>query len=172
MRTGGHLCASKIADAQAAYESAAVMGPTMDAGTNFVLHAAGWLEGGLTFGYEKFMLDADQLGAHIKAAAGFDLSENGQAMQAFHDTEPGKHHLGSAHTLANFETAFWRSDLADANSFEQWEAEGAMDAEARASASWRSMLANYEAPPMADTIDAELTDWIQQRKSAFPDSNT
>ena len=171
MRTGGHLCASKIADAQAGYESAAVMAPTMDAGTNFVLHAAGWLEGGLTFGYEKFMLDADQLGAHIKAAAGMDLSENAQAMQAFHDTEPGKHHLGSAHTLANFETAFWRSDLADANSFEQWEAEGAKDANVRAGASWKSLLAAYERPALDTAIDEALTEWISIRKASFPDSN-
>ncbi len=171
MRTGGHLCASKIADAQAAYESAAVMAPTMDAGTNFVLHAAGWLEGGLTFGYEKFMLDADQLGAHIKAAAGFDLSENAQAMQAFHDTEPGKHHLGSAHTLANFETAFWRSDLADANSFEQWEAEGAKDAAVRAGESWKALLSGYEQPQLESSIDEELTEWIAGRKASFPDSN-
>lgn len=171
MRTGGQLCASKVPDAQAAYESAAVMGPTMAAGTNFVLHAAGWLEGGLTIGYEKFMLDADQLGAYAKAEQGFDLSENAQGMSAFRETEPGKHHLGSAHTLANFETAFWRSDLADANSFEQWEAEGAKDAEARASEAWKALLATYEQPPLPPGIDEALTDWIDRRKASFPDSN-
>jgi trimethylamine--corrinoid protein Co-methyltransferase len=171
MRTGGQLCASKVPDAQAAYESAAVMGPTMAAGTNFVLHAAGWLEGGLTIGYEKFMLDADQLGAYIKAEQGFDLSENAQGMSAFHETEPGKHHLGSAHTLANFETAFWKSDMADANSYEQWEAEGAKDAETRASEAWRALLATYEQPPLPDGVDEALTEWIERRKASFPDSN-
>ena len=171
MRTGGHLCASKIADAQAAYESAAVMGPTMAAGTNFVLHSAGWLEGGLTIGYEKFMLDADQLGAYVKAEAGFDLSENAQGMDAFRDTEPGKHHLGSAHTLANFETAFWKSGLSDANSFEQWEAEGSKDAATRASEACKQMLASYEQPSLPDEIDGALTEWIDRRKASFPDSN-
>lgn len=171
MRTGGHLTASKIADAQAAYESAAVMFPTMEAGTNFVLHSAGWLEGGLTMGYEKFMLDADQLGMHIKAAKGFDLSENAQGMSAFAETEPGQHHLGSAHTLANFGAAFWTSDLADANSFEQWEAEGSLDANIRAHDGWKSLLAAYEPLPLPDDTAAELTEWIELRKASFPDSD-
>jgi trimethylamine--corrinoid protein Co-methyltransferase len=171
MRTGGQLTASKTPDAQAAYESAAVMGPTMAAGTNFVLHAAGWLEGGLTMGYEKFMLDADQLGAYAKVEQGFDLSENAQGMTAFRETPPGQHHLGSAHTLANFETAFWKSDLADANSFEQWEAEGSKDAEARASEAWKELLAGYEQPVLPAGTAEELTEWIDRRKASFPDSN-
>ena len=171
MRTGGQLTASKTADAQAAYESAAVMGPTMAAGTNFVLHAAGWLEGGLTMGYEKFMLDADQLGAYAKAEQGFDLSENAQGMTAFRETEPGQHHLGSAHTLANFETAFWKSGLADANSFEQWEAEGSKDSAVRASEAWKELLASYEQPALPAGTDEELTEWIDRRKASFPDSN-
>ncbi len=171
MRTGGQLTASKTPDAQAAYESAAVMGPTLAAGTNFVLHAAGWLEGGLTMGYEKFMLDADQLGAHAKVERGFDLSENAQGMTAFHQTEPGQHHLGSAHTLANFQTAFWKSGLADANSFEQWEAEGSKDAEMRASEAWKELLAGYEQPGLPAGVEQELTEWIERRKATFPDSN-
>ena len=108
-RSGGALTASKIADAQAAYESANTMQPTMLAGVNFVLHAAGWLEGGLSMGYEKFVLDADQLGMWHAFARGVDLSENGQAMDAFLTNEPGTHFLGHPHTLANFEQAFFRS---------------------------------------------------------------
>ena len=73
-RTGGSLCASKIPDAQAAYESANTLNSTLLAGTNFVLHAAGWLEGGLASCYEKFMMDIDQLGMQQKFAEGVDLS--------------------------------------------------------------------------------------------------
>ena len=127
-RTGGSLCASKIPDAQAAYESANTLLPTMHAGTNFVLHAAGWMEGGLSASYEKFVMDFDQLGAMHVLAKGIDMSENGQAMEAFHQVEPGGHFLGCAHTQANFETAFYRSSVADNNSVEQWEAEGRQDA--------------------------------------------
>ena len=123
-RSGGSLTASKLPDAQAAYESAATLIPTMMAGTNFVLHAAGWLEGGLAIGYEKFVLDADQLGMMATFVQGLDLSENGQALDAIRENPPGQHFLGTAHTLANFETAFYRSDTADNSSFEQWLEDG------------------------------------------------
>src|SRR3989304_4570617 len=119
-RSGGSLCASKIPDAQAAYESAATLIPTVLAGVNFVLHAAGWLEVGLAVGYEKFVMDADQCGMMAVFTKGMDLSENGQALDAIRANGPGQHFLGSAHTLANFETAFYRSEVADNNSFEQW----------------------------------------------------
>ncbi|MBU6379437.1 MAG: trimethylamine methyltransferase family protein, partial [Gammaproteobacteria bacterium] len=110
-RSGGGLCASKIADAQAAYESAQTMLPTCLAGVNFVLHTAGWLEGGLAMGYEKFMMDVDQAGMFHTMLAGVDVSPNGQAMDAIAEVGPGKHFLGCAHTQANFETAFYRSPL-------------------------------------------------------------
>ncbi len=169
-RTGGHLCSSKVADAQAAYESSAVMQPTMLAGTNFVLHAAGWLEGGLTMGYEKFVLDADQLGAYRTIAEGLDLSENGQGMSAFRENEPGVHFLGTAHTLQNFETAFWRSDIADANSYEQWLEEGSRDAATRAAAHWQATLAEYEQPPLDDAVSEELEEFVTRRKAELPKS--
>lgn len=169
-RTGGHLCASKIADAQAAYESSAVMQPTMLAGTNFVLHAAGWLEGGLAMGYEKFVLDADQLGAYSKIADGMDLSENGQGMSAFRENEPGVHFLGTQHTLENFESAFWKSSLADANSYEQWLEEGSKDANVRANGRWKEMLAAYEPPPLDEAIAEELTEFVTRRKQELPTS--
>ena len=170
-RSGGALTASKVPDAQAAYESANTMQPTLLAGVHFVLHTAGWLEGGLTMGYEKFMLDADQAGAWHAFARGVDLSPNGQALDAIIGNGPGQHYLGSAHTLANFETAFYRSSVADNNSFEQWELEGSRDAAARASAAWRRMLAGYEPPPIDEAVDEELREWVQRRKASFPDSN-
>jgi trimethylamine--corrinoid protein Co-methyltransferase len=169
-RSGGSLCASKLADAQAAYESAATLIPTVLAGVNFVLHAAGWLEGGLTVGYEKFILDADQCGMMQVFARGVDLSENGQALDAIRANEPGTHYLGSAHTLANFETAFYRAETADNNSFEQWLEEGGQDAAQRANAIWKRMLAEYEAPPLDPAIDEALLDFIARRKASMPDS--
>ena len=170
-RSGGALCASKIPDAQAAYESANTMQPTVLGGVNFVLHTAGWLEGGLTMGYEKFVLDNDQAGMWHEFVKGVDLSPNGQALDAILDNGPGQHFLGHAHTLANFETAFYRSPVADNNSFEQWEMEGAKDATERANAIWKRMLAEYEPPPIDDAKDQELREWIERTKASFPDSN-
>ena len=144
--------------------------PTMMAGTNFVLHAAGWLEGGLAIGYEKFVLDADQLGMMATFVQGLDLSENGQALDAIRENPPGQHYLGTAHTLANFESAFYRSDTADNSSFEQWLDDGGLDAAQRASRLWRSRLDAYEPPPIDDAIDAELIEFIERRKSELPDT--
>jgi trimethylamine--corrinoid protein Co-methyltransferase len=170
-RSGGNLCASKIADAQAAYESAATFQPTMLAGVNFVLHAAGWLEGGLSIGYEKFILDLDQCGMAGVFAKGVDLSENGQALDAIRENGPGMHFLGNSHTLANFETAFYRSETADNNSFEQWLEDGGKDSAIRANAIWKRMLAEYEAPPIDPGIDEALNEFITKRKASFPDSD-
>ncbi len=170
-RSGGALCASKLADAQAAYESANTMNATLMGGVNFVLHAAGWLEGGLSIGYEKFMMDCDQAGMWHAFAAGVDLSDNGQAMDAIREVGPGSHFLGCAHTQANFETAFFRSALADNNSVEQWEAEGARDMAVRANAAWKKALAEYEAPPLDPGIDEALRDYMARGKAAMPDSD-
>ena len=170
-RSGGALCASKTPDAQAAYESANTMQPTMLGGVNFVLHTAGWLEGGLTMGYEKFVLDNDQAGMWHAFVKGVDLSDNGQALDAILSNEPGQHFLGHPHTLANFESAFYRSPVADNNSFEQWEMEGSKDAAERANGIWKRTLAEYEPPPIDEAADEELREWIERRKASFPDSN-
>jgi trimethylamine--corrinoid protein Co-methyltransferase len=170
-RSGGNLTASKLPDAQAAYESAATFLPTITAGVNFVLHTAGWLEGGLVMGYEKFILDADMAGMAGALVAGVDLSDNGQALEPLLTTGPGQHYLGTDHTLANFENAFWRAETSDSNSFEQWESEGSNDAAARAHERWRELLASYEAPPLDSDVDDELQAWIQRRKDSFPDSD-
>jgi trimethylamine--corrinoid protein Co-methyltransferase len=169
-RSGGNLCASKIADAQAAYESAATFQPTILAGVNFVLHAAGWLEGGLAVGYEKFIMDADQCGMAAVFVKGIDLTENGQAVEAILENGPGQHFLGTAHTLANFETAFYRSEIADNNSFEQWQEDGSLDAAQRANKIWKRMLHEYEAPPIDEGIDEALGEFIAKRKASMPDS--
>jgi trimethylamine--corrinoid protein Co-methyltransferase len=170
-RSGGGLTASKIADAQAAYESANTMQPTMLGGVNFVLHTAGWLEGGLTMGYEKFVLDVDQAAGWHSFAPGVDMSPNGQAIDALLSNDPGTHFLGHPHTLANFESAFWRSTNADNSSFEQWDIEGARDANVRANATWKKMLEDYEPPPIDEAVDEELCDFIDRKKASFPDAN-
>jgi trimethylamine--corrinoid protein Co-methyltransferase len=168
-RSGGSLTASKLPDAQAAYESANTLQPTVLGGVNFVLHAAGWLEGGLAIGYEKFVLDCDQLGMMGTFVKGLDVSDNGLALDAIREHQPGMHFLGTSHTLANFETAFYRSDTSDNSSFEQWSEEGGLDAAQRANGLWKRRLAEYEAPPLDDAIDAELQEFVARRKAELPD---
>jgi trimethylamine--corrinoid protein Co-methyltransferase len=169
VRSGGSLTASKLPDAQAAYESANTLQPTVLGGVNFVLHAAGWLEGGLSVGYEKLILDADQLGMMDKFVRGVDLSENAQAVEAIIENGPGQHFFGTAHTLANFETAFYRSETADNNSYEQWLEEGSLDAAQRATRIWKKQLAEYEKPPMDPGIEEALNEFVATKKASMPD---
>ncbi len=169
-RSGGALCASKITDAQAAYESANTLQATMNGGVNFVLHGAGWLEGGLCSSYEKFVMDCDQLGMMAVYAKGVDLSENGQAMDAIHEVGPGGHFLGCDHTQRNFEQAFYISGIADNNSVEQWEIDGSLDATARANGLWKQLLTDYMAPELDPAIDESLSEFITNKKAAVPDS--
>ena len=170
-RSGGGLCASKLPDAQAAYESANTLQSAMLAGVNFMLHTAGWLEGGLAMGYEKFILDADQAGMIEVFLCGLDDSVNGQAMDALAEVGPGNHFLGCAHTQANFENAFYRPTTADNNSFEQWQSEGALGAAQRANRTWKKMLQEYEPPAIDEGIHEGLQDFVAQKKRAVPDSN-
>jgi len=168
-RSGGGLCGSKIADAQAAYESANTLQTAALAGVNFMLHTAGWLEGGLVMSYEKFIMDADQANMIGILLNGVDLSENGQAMDALREVGPGSHFLGAQHTQANFESAFYRSTVADNNSYEQWEEEGSQDTAQRANKIWKQMLNEYEPPELDASIDEALQDFMTRRKAEFAD---
>ncbi len=170
-RSGGGLCASKLPDAQAAFEAANTLQTAAMAGVNFMLHTAGWLEGGLVMSYEKFVMDADQAGMLSVMLGGVDLSTSAQALDALREVGPGQHFLGCEHTQANFESAFYRSALADNNSFEQWESEGAKDAAQRANERWKADLENYLAPSIDESIDKALLQYIEERKASFPDAN-
>ena len=170
-RSGGSLTGAKTPDAQAAYESTHTILPTVMGGVNFVLHAAGWMEGGLVSDYAKLILDADQLTMMQSLVDGIDVSDNGQAMDALRETGPGQHFLGSTHTQANFETAFWRSEMADNTTYEQWSSEGSVESNERARKRVAEMLAAYEAPELDPAIDEALRAFIAKRMEELPDAD-
>ncbi|MEE3211291.1 MAG: trimethylamine methyltransferase family protein [Actinomycetota bacterium] len=170
LRCGGHYTASKTADAQAMQESADAMGAALLAGANFVHQAAGWLEGGLTIGYEKFVMDADHLGMLHRTLRGLDIDENGLAAEAYREAGPGITFLGTAHTLANFETANHPSTLPDTNSFEQWTEDGGLDMQQRASARWKQVLADYEPPAIDPSVDDGLRSFVAEKKASMDDA--
>ena len=169
-RSGGAFCGSKLPDAQAGYETANSLNMALLAGVNFMLHSAGWLEGGLVASFEKFVLDADQLGALHHLAQGVQVDDNGQAMDAIREVGPGGHYLGCAHTHANFKSAFWRSEVLDYKSFETWAEEGARDSAQLAGARVRKMLADYQAPALDPGIREALMTFAAERKAAEPDA--
>ncbi len=169
-RSGGSLCGSKLPDAQAAYETANTLNAVLLSGVNFCLHAAGWLEGGLVASYEKFVMDADQLGILHSLANGVDVDENGQGMDAIREVGPGGHYLGCAHTQSNFKTAFWRSNVLDYKPFETWEEDGAKDTMTLAGEKVKRMLAEYTQPAIDPAIDEALRAFVHQRKESEPDA--
>ena len=169
-RSGGGLCGSKLPDAQAGYETANTLNAALLGGVNFMLHACGWLEGGLVSSFEKFVLDADQLGVLHSVAAGVDMSEDAQAMGALREVGPGGHFLGCAHTQANFKDAFWRTQVLDYKPFETWADEGARDTAQLAAARVERMLAEYQAPAIDPSVDEALLAYIAERKASEPDA--
>ena len=73
---GGQYTASKSVDGQAMQESTDSMLAGVMTGANFIFQAAGWLEGGLTMGYEKFVVDADHCGTLQKYHDGLQINES------------------------------------------------------------------------------------------------
>ena len=169
--TVGSLTSSKLPDSQAQQEGTMSLIMAVLAGANFINHATGWLEGGLCTGYEKTIIDADLCGKLIEFCKGLDLSDNAQAMDAIAEVGPGSHFLASSHTLANFETAFYRSSVADANSFEQWQSEGSLQTAERANRIWKQLLEDYEQPPLDPAKLEALQDYVDRRKASMPDRN-
>jgi trimethylamine---corrinoid protein Co-methyltransferase len=169
-RSGGAFCGSKLPDAQSAYETANSLNMALLSGVNFMLHACGWLEGGLVSSYEKFVLDADQLGTLHHLARGIATDDNAQAMDAIREVGPGGHFLGCEHTQANFKTAFWRSDVLDYKPFETWEDEGGRDSAQLAAVRVKKQLADYHAPALDEGVREALEDYVARRKASEADA--
>ncbi|MEM8692848.1 MAG: trimethylamine methyltransferase family protein [Pseudomonadota bacterium] len=169
-RSAGGFCGSKLPDAQAGYESANSLNMGLLSGVNFMLHACGWLEGGLVSSFEKFVMDADQLGALHHLAHGVSVDENAQALDAIHEVGPGGHYLGCAHTQSNFKSAFWKTDVLDYKPFETWYDEGARDTQALAQMRVEKMLSDYQKPALDPGVAQALTEYVERKKAAEPDA--
>ncbi len=169
LRCSGAFTSSKVPDGQAMTESAVSMMSALLCGANFILHSAGWLEGGLTMGYEKFMMDLDLCGSAHTYLKGVSLDEDQFAFDGFAEVGPGKHFFGSQHTLRHYQSAFYEPSLSDNTSYEQWRDAGEMASEQRAAVMVRDTLGSYEAPPIDDAVNAELQEFVARRKSEMPD---
>lgn len=171
LRCGGSLTASKIEDAQAAYESADSMHSTMLAGSNYTLHAAGWLEGGLCTGFEKLVMDADRLGGYQKVLGqGLAVDDESLARDAYGEVLPGGHFLGCAHTMRNYTNAFYEPALSNSENVESWEEGGEKDMRMRAFERWNAMLDRYEAPALDVAKLEELQAYVARRKREIPEA--
>ncbi|MBL9057349.1 MAG: trimethylamine methyltransferase family protein [Rhodobacteraceae bacterium] len=170
LRCAGNFTTSKLPDAQAMMEGTMSMLSAIHCGANFILHSAGFLDGLLSMSYEKFMLDADLCGALHSYLDGVKIDDNQLAVDAFAEVGPGNHFFGCAHTMANYETAFWDSDLSDNEPFEKWEAAGSEDAATRANRLWKKRLAEYQAPKLDEGVREGLADFVALRKEGMADA--
>ncbi len=169
-RSAGSFTDSKLADAQAAYETANSLNVGLLSGVNFMLHACGWMEGGLVASFRKFVMDADQLGALHKLARGIPMDEEAQAMDAIREVGPGGHYLGCAHTQRHYKDAFWRSEVFDHKPYETWSEEGARDTRVFAGDRVTRLLTEYRQPPLDPGIAEALDAYMARRKAELPDS--
>ncbi|MFN3954006.1 MAG: trimethylamine methyltransferase family protein [Pararhodobacter sp.] len=169
LRCAGNFTTSKLPDAQAMTEGTMSMLSAIHCGANFILHSAGFLDGLLSMSYEKFVLDADLCGALHSYLDGVVVDDNALALDAFHEVGPGNHFFGCAHTMANYQTAFWDSQLADNDPFEKWQDESGQDAAQRANALWKRQLAEFTPPPLDAGIEAALQEFIERRKASMED---
>ena len=168
-RTGGGLNSSQTADAQAAYEALMTLLPTFLAGTNFVMHAAGWLEGGLVSCYEKFIIDVELLRMLRVEFTPLEIDEASLAFGAHEEVGHGGHFLGAQHTMERFRECFYRPLLSSTSNYERWLRMGGKDTAARAGEICAKKLEEYEQPPLDDAIRAELEDYVIRRRAELGD---
>ncbi len=168
-RTGGGLNSSQTCDAQAAYESLMTLLPTFLAGTNWVMHAAGWLEGGLVSCYEKFIVDIELLRMLRVEFTPLEIDEASLAFGAHEEVGHGGHFLGAQHTMERFRECFYRPLLSSTANYERWLKLGGKDATARAGEICAKTLADYQQPPLDDAIRAELAEYVRRRRSELGD---
>ena len=168
-RCSGSCSSSKMVDAQAGYEAARNMYGVLMAGTNFVLSTTGYLESAMCQSYAKWVLDSEQLEMMYRLGSGVSFDDLDEVLDTMREVPPGGHHLGTAHTLANFQTAFSMPEMMNSDNYEQWLADGALSAEDRATAKCRQLLEEYEEPALDDDVRAELDEFVARRDAELPD---
>ena len=168
-RSGGALTSSQVVDAQAGYESMMSLWPTFLAGTNFVMHAAGWLESALVSCYEKFVTDVEGLRMLHEVFKPLEINEETLAYSAHQEVGQGGHFLGAAHTLERFRECFYRPLVSSTENYERWKRNGANDTASRAGEIWRKTLEEYSEPPIEQDLQAELKAYVDRRRTELGD---
>ncbi|WP_148572470.1 trimethylamine methyltransferase family protein [Nocardioides caldifontis] len=168
-RSGGALTSSQVPDAQAGYEALMTMLPTFLAGANWVMHSAGWLEGGLVAGFEKFIVDVEILQMLQAEFTPLEIDEASLAFDAHQEVGHGGHFLGAMHTMERFRTCFYRPMLSSSENYERWMRNGGVDAAGRAKKIYQQRLEEYEQPTLDDAVRQELEEYVVRRRAELGD---
>src|SRR6478672_5029807 len=168
-RSGGGLTSSQVPDAQAGYEALMTMLPTFLAGANWVMHSAGWLEGGLVAGFEKFIIDVELVQMMQAEFTPLEIDDDSLAFGAHEEVGHGGHFLGAMHTMERFRTCFYRPMLSSSDNYEKWVRNGGNDAASRATKIYQKTLEEYVAPPLDDAVRQELQEYVVRRRRELGD---
>ena len=155
--------AANTVDAQAAYESVFSLWGAIMGGGNLIVHAAGWMEGGLVGSFEKFALDVDLCQMVAEFLTPLDMSEDALGVAAVKEVGPGGHFFGAQQTLERYSNAFYAPLISDWRNFQSWQAAGSPEAQHKANALWKQALAEYEEPPIDPAIAEEVDDYVERR---------
>jgi trimethylamine--corrinoid protein Co-methyltransferase len=160
-----NVCASNALDAQAAYESVFSLWGAIQGGVNFLMHGAGWMEGGLHSSLEKFVLDADLLGMVAAYLEPIVVDEATLAHEAIGEVGPGGHFFGVQHTQDRFRDAFYKPMISDWRNYESWQEGGSPTAVTKTTELAKTWLEAYRTPAIDETAHEELKAFVQRRVS-------
>jgi trimethylamine--corrinoid protein Co-methyltransferase len=160
-----NTCAANTVDAQAAYESVFSLWGAVMGGGNFILHSAGWMEGGLTASFEKTIVDVDLLQMVSQYLDPLEVSEETLALDAIREVGPGGHYFGAVHTQSRYKAAFYSPLVSDWRNFESWREAGSPTAMERSNRLWKETLARYQPPPMDPAAAEALDAFVASRKA-------
>jgi trimethylamine---corrinoid protein Co-methyltransferase len=155
--------ASPVVDAQSTYETAFSLQAAILSHSHLVNHAAGWLEGGLSASLEKIIVDAELLRNWAQMLKPVSFDDDDLAVEAIKAVAAGGHFFGEAHTLARYQSAFYRPLLSDWSNFESWKEAGARDATVRATGIWQKLLAEYAPPPLDPAVREAIAAYVARR---------
>jgi trimethylamine---corrinoid protein Co-methyltransferase len=155
--------ASPVVDAQSTYETAFSLQAAVLSHSHLVNHAAGWLEGGLSASLEKIIVDAELLRNWAEMLKPVTFNDDDLAVDAIKAVAAGGHFFGEAHTLARYQTAFYRPLLSDWSNFESWTEAGSRNATERATGIWQKLLAEYVPPPLDPAVKEAIADYVARR---------
>lgn len=158
--------AGQVADSQSVQENALALWGAFMAGATVCVHAAGWLEGGLTFGYEKFIIDMEAVNTLAELCNPIAADDDDMAFRAIADVQPGGHFFATEHTMERYQTAFYPPVVADLSNIGQWEDAGAPTTAENATKIWKETLADFTPPPACEGMEEVLAPYIEAATKA------